>query len=195
MRADHDAINTAINFAQTGGRVLIIDGDLRNPSLHKIFNKPNDAGLTNYLTGESDPGRVTQTTGIDNLYLMSSGPIPPNPAELLHGAKMFDLVGMATQRFDYVVIDGPPLLGLADALLLADVAKATLYMVSAHTARRGGVEAGLKRLQHARANVLGMVLTKFDMTRSSYGYGYGYSYNYAYQYEYGAKRHAEEATG
>jgi ATPases involved in chromosome partitioning len=76
------AINTAINFAQTGGRVLIIDGDLRNPSLHKIFNKPNDAGLTNYLTGESDPGRVTQTTGIDNLYLMSSGPIPPNPAEL-----------------------------------------------------------------------------------------------------------------
>jgi ATPases involved in chromosome partitioning len=75
------------------------------------------------------------------------------------------------------------------------VAKATLYMVSAHTARRGGVEAGLKRLQHARANVLGMVLTKFDMTRSSYGYGYGYSYNYAYQYEYGAKRHAEEATG
>ena len=189
------AVNTAINFAQTGARVLLIDADLRNPSLHKIFNKPNDNGLSSYLTGDTEPGRITQATGIDNMFLMSSGPVPPNPAELIHGAKMVDLVAMAQARFDYVVIDGPPLLGLADALLLADVAKATLFVVAANTARRGGVEAGLKRLRHSRANVLGMVLTKFDMSRSSYGYGYGYSYNYAYHYSYGAEPEGEEGRG
>ena len=183
------AVNTAINFAQTGSRVLLVDADLRNPSLHKIFNKPNDVGLSNYLTADATPAGITQATGIDNLFLATSGPVPPNPAELLHGAKMFDLVALARERFDYVVLDGPPLLGLADALLLADVAKATLFVVAANTARRGGVEAGMKRLQHARANVLGMVLSKYDITRANYGYGYGYgySYNYAYQYSYGGQ--------
>jgi succinoglycan biosynthesis transport protein ExoP len=86
-------------------------------------------------------------------------------------------------------------LGLADALLLADVAKATLFVVAANSARRGGVEAGLKRLQQARANVLGMVLSKYDLTRANYGYGYGYgySYNYAYQYSYGGKPESDPA--
>jgi len=152
-------------------------------------------GLSNYLTADATPAGITQATGVDKLFLASSGPVPPNPAELLHGAKMFDLVALAKERFDYVVIDGPPLLGLADALLLADVAKATLFVVAANSARRGGVEAGMKRLQQARANVLGMVLSKYDITRANYGYGYGYgySYNYAYQYSYGGKPESDPA--
>jgi polysaccharide biosynthesis transport protein len=186
------AVNTAINFAQTGSQVLVIDGDLRNPSLHKVFARPNDNGLTNYLTGDADPGRVTQATGIDNLFVMTSGPVPPNPAELLHGSKMLDLASLASQRFDFVVIDGPPLLGLADALLLADVASATLFVAAAGHARNGGVEAGLKRLQHSRANVLGAVLTKFDLNKSSYGYGG--DYGYAYSYSYGAEPETERKS-
>ncbi|KAA1188918.1 polysaccharide biosynthesis tyrosine autokinase [Pseudohalioglobus sediminis] len=176
------AVNTAITFAQTGSNVLLIDGDLRNPSLHKVFAKPNDNGLTNYLTGDIEPARVTQPTGVDNLFLMTSGPIPPNPAELLHGSRMLNLTTLAAKRFDYVVIDGPPLLGLADALLLADVAKGTLLVVAAGEARNGGVEAGLKRLRHSRANLLGGVLTKYDLNKASYGYGgdYGYAYSYSY---------------
>jgi len=190
------AINTAINFAQTGASVLLIDADLRNPSIHKIFNKANDVGLSNYLTGDTKPAQATQATGIDKLFVMNSGPIPPNPAELLHGAKMYDLVALAQERFDFVIIDGPPLLGLADAILLADVAKATLFVVAAHSARRGSLEAGMKRLMHSRANVLGMVLAKFDINRSGYGYGYGYgySYNYAYHYSYGGAEAGESAT-
>ncbi|MEP5568713.1 MAG: polysaccharide biosynthesis tyrosine autokinase [Halioglobus sp.] len=176
------AVNTAITFAQTGSSVLLVDGDLRNPSLHKVFSKPNDNGLTNYLTGDAEPARVTQPTGVDKLYVMTSGPVPPNPAELLHGSRILDLVALAGKRFDYVIIDGPPLLGLADALLLADVAHATLFVAAAGQARNGGVEAGLKRLQHSRANVIGSVLTKFDLNKSSYGYGgdYGYAYSYSY---------------
>ncbi|QFU74626.1 polysaccharide biosynthesis tyrosine autokinase [Halioglobus maricola] len=176
------AVNTAITLAQTGSQVLLIDGDMRNPSLHKVFSRPNDNGLTNYLTSDAKPGRVTQSTGIDSLFVMTSGPVPPNPAELLHGSRMLDLVALGNQRFDYVVIDGPPLLGLADALLLADVAHATLFVAAAGAARTGSVEAGLKRLQHSRANVVGAVLTKFDLNKASYGYGgdYGYSYSYSY---------------
>ncbi|TDG12866.1 polysaccharide biosynthesis tyrosine autokinase [Seongchinamella unica] len=174
------AANTAITFAQTGSKVLLIDADLRNPSLHKVFARPNDNGLTNYLTGDAEPARVTQRTGVDNLFLMTSGPVPPNPAELLHGARMLDLASLAAKRFDYVIIDGPPLLGLADALLLADVAQASLLVVAAGQARNGGVEAGLKRLQHSRANVLGTVLTKLDLNKSSYGYGADYGYAYSY---------------
>jgi len=146
--------------------------------LHKVFRVPNDNGLTNYLTGDAEPARVTQKTGIDKLFVMSSGPVPPNPAELLHGSRMIDLATLAAKRFDYVIIDGPPLLGLADALLLADVANASLLVAAAGTARTGSFEEGVKRLNHSRANILGTVLTKFDLNKSAYGYDYAYSYSY-----------------
>jgi len=174
------AVSTAINFAQTGAKVLLIDADLRNPSLHKVFGLPNHRGLTNYLTGSTEPGEVTQACGVQGLFLISSGPLPPNPAELLMGGRMMDLATLAAKRFDYVVIDSPPLLGLADALILADVANATLMVVAANSTRLGAVEAGLKRLRHSRARVLGSVLTKFDLSKASYGYGYDYQYSYSY---------------
>ena len=173
-------MSTAINFTQTGGNVLLIDADLRNPSLHKVFGVPNNNGLTNYLSGNVKPVDVAQATGIERLFVITSGPIPPNPAELLSGGKMVDLLSLGTKRFDYVVIDSPPVLGLADALILADMAHATLLVASAGITRSGAVEAGLKRLRHSRAHILGTVLTKFDMNKSGYGYGYDYHYSYEY---------------
>ena len=172
------AVSTAINFTQTGGNVLLIDADLRNPSLHKIFALPNNAGLTNYLSGDVKPSDIAQSTEVKHLYVISSGPIPPNPAELLSGGKMKDLISLGTKRFDYVVIDSPPVLGLADALILADISQATLMVVSANSTRNGAIEAGLKRLQHSRAHIIGTVLTKFEMNKSGYGYDYNYSYEY-----------------
>lgn len=187
------AVSTAINFAQTGGNVLLVDADLRNPSLHKIFNAPNHKGLSNYLSGSEQPADVTQPTGIKGLFLMSSGPIPPNPAELLHGPRMVDLASLGAKRFDYVIIDSPPLLGLADALILGDVAQATLLVVSANSTRQGAVEAAVKRLYHSRSNLLGSVMTKFDISKAGYGYGYGYDYQYTYSY--GAGPEVEEPAG
>jgi len=183
------AVSTAINFTQTGGKVLLIDADLRNPSLHKIFNLPNNAGLVNCLAGELRPAQVARKTDIERLFVIPSGPIPPNPAELLAGANMLDLIALGSKRFDYVIIDSPPVLGLADSLILADIAHATLLVVLANATRKTAVEAGLKRLQHSRANVLGMVLTNYEMNKA----GYGYDYNYSYNYEYGADR--DEAGG
>lgn len=176
------SISIAINLCQTGADVLLIDADLRNPSLHKTLDLPNHEGLSNYLSGAAEPADVTQPTGVKGLFLMSSGPIPPNPAELLHGARMVDLASLGAQRFDYVIIDSPPLLGLADALILGDVAQATLLVVAANSTRQGAVEAALKRLRHSRANVVGAVMTKFDMSKARYGYGYGYDYQYTYSY-------------
>lgn len=183
------ATSMAVNFTQTGGNVLLIDADLRNPNLHKVFDLPNHAGLTNYLAGEMKPAEVARKTEVERLYVIPSGPVPPNPAELLSGARMLDLVSLSNKRFDYVIIDGPPVLGLADALILADIAQATLLVVSANDTRKAAVEAGLKRLQHSRANVLGMVLTRYQMNKA----GYGYDYNYNYQYEYGGDTDATDA--
>jgi len=172
------AVSTAVNFTQTGGNVLLIDADLRNPSLHKVFGLPNHNGLTNYLSGNKKPADIVQATGVDNLFVITSGPVPPNPAELLSGGKMIDLASLGAKRFDYVVIDSPPVLGLADALILADIAQSTLLVASAGNTTRGALEAGLKRLQHSRAHILGTVLSKFDMNKTGYGYDYHYSYDY-----------------
>ena len=140
------AINIAINLSQTGSKVLLIDADLRNPSLHKLFRRPNEAGLTNYLTGNADPAEVTQSLGIPGLFVMTAGPVPPNPAELLHGGKLIDLVALGTQRFDHVIIDSPPLLGLADAVIIADAVQATIMVAGANGTRKGGLCVWVKAL-------------------------------------------------
>ncbi|WP_295399030.1 polysaccharide biosynthesis tyrosine autokinase [uncultured Thiocystis sp.] len=183
------ATSTAITFAQTGSKVLLIDGDLRNPSVHKIFTLPNSSGLTNYLAGNTKAAEIAQPTQVKGLFVMTSGPLPPNPVELLSSAKMLDLVRITAERFDYVIIDSPPIIGLADALVLASLARATIFTVDAGVTRIGALDGSIKRLRDANVNLLGAVLTKFGKagTGYGYGYGYGYSYDYHYTYNYGAK--------
>lgn len=179
------AVSTAVAFAQAGGTVLLIDGDLRNPSLHRVFSLPNAVGLTNHLAGDAEPAEIAQPTQVKRLFAITSGPLPPNPAELLSTAKMVDLLSLAVERFDHVVIDGPPVLGLADALLLANLAKTTLFIVEPGSTRGRDLDGAVKRLYQTNARVLGAVLTKVG--RAGAGYGYGYCYDYQYLYSYGAK--------
>ncbi|MBK1646554.1 hypothetical protein CKO25_18270 [Thiocapsa imhoffii] len=176
------ALNTAIAFAQAGSNVLLIDGDLRNPSLHRSLSLPNTGGLTNYLAGSAKPLEISQPTQVKRLFTITSGPLPPNPVELLASAKMVDLVSLASERFDMVIIDGPPVIGLADALVLANLSKATLFIVNAETTRRRDVGGAVKRLRQANANLLGGVMAKVGRAGKGYGYGYGYSYDYMYSY-------------
>lgn len=179
------ALALARSFAHLGLRVLLVDADLRNPSLHRLLSLNNRAGLSNYLTGE-DLDAVMQPAGDLTLAVVPCGPLPPNPAELLAGPRIPQLFEEARARFDLIVIDGPPVIGLADAPILASRAAATLLVVEAGGARRSVVRIATKRLLQARARLLGALLTKFNAQSSSYGYGYGYSY--AYSYEYGQKR-------
>ena len=179
------SFTTALAFARGGATVLCIDADLRNPSLHRIFDLPNRQGLSTFLVTDIQPAEITQTTDHPGLFVLPSGPLPPNPVELLSSPKMIDLIKLAAQRFDYVFIDGPPMLGLADAPVLASVAGATLFIVEPGKTRKAALLDSAKRLRGSQARVIGTVFQKMGRAGAGYGYGYGYGYHYNYQYLYG----------
>lgn len=170
------ALSLAISFAQTKKNVLLIDADLRKASLHKKLNVTNDKGLTNLLAGEAQAAEVTKATILPHLFVMPSGPLPPNPAELLASAKMASLLTLAGEKFDHVIVDGPPVLGLADAPLLGNLAEATVMVVEAATTRKGIARDAIKRLRATRTHLIGGVLTKVESSRSGYGYYHSYYY-------------------
>jgi polysaccharide biosynthesis transport protein len=164
------SVALAINFAQLGMKVLLIDADLRNPSAHRLLGREAEKGLTNYLVGSAIAPDVLQETDVSGLCFMASGPLPPNPAELLAGQHMAKLLSSASENFDVVIIDAPPVLGLADAPLLGSIAASTLLVLGVGESRRGVVKAALKRLHFARAQMVGVILNKFDMHAANYAY-------------------------
>lgn len=180
------SIAIASHFARMGLKVLLIDADMRNSSIHKKLHLDNSVGLSNYLTGACTPPEAIQKSDLPNLAIMSSGTLPPNAADLLAGARLASLMSSALDVFDLVVLDGPPVLGLADAVLLSSAAEATVFVIGAGVARKASVSGALKRLEYSKSPLIGSVLTKFDAKSAGYGYGYGryggYSYNYTYSY-------------
>jgi capsular exopolysaccharide synthesis family protein len=170
------ALALAQNFARREKSVLLIDSDLRKPA----FKTSNDnIGLSKLLTTD-DPvaGHVVETQH-PNLWLLPSGPVPPNPADLLATGRIRKIIAEASERFDLVIIDGPPTIGLADSPLLASAAGNLLFVVeSGKTRTRAAIEA-LNRLEATGTHVLGATLTKSSATGGTYGYGsYGYGYGY-----------------
>ena len=182
------AIGVADALGKIGLKVLLIDADLRKPSLHRKLALRNDRGLTNYLIGGDEAADTLQVTSLQNVFAISSGPIPPNPAELLSGTRMSDLVAAAGDAYDVVIVDGPPIIGLADAPLLAGATQVTLLVVGANSTRRSTLKVAVKRLQGVRANIVGSILNKFDRREASYGYGYGYGYSDQDYYGYGQQK-------
>ncbi len=168
------AVHLAAQFARIGLRVLLVDADMRKPSLHRLLGCDNKAGLSQYLAGGAAPPEAFQILAVPGLTLLPSGPVPPNPAELLSGAAMASLISVGAEEFDLLVVDAPPVGGLADAPLLASMCLATLLVVEANKTHRRAVMAALKRLQFARAEMIGVVLNKFDAKRADHPYGHGY---------------------
>ncbi|MDF7774407.1 polysaccharide biosynthesis tyrosine autokinase [Sphingomonas sp. AOB5] len=176
------SIAIAQEFGSLGQRVLLIDGDLRKPSLHKVLKLSSKAGLSNVLAHHLELSQAVQPSGFANVDFVSSGPIPPNPTELLASHTLPQLLAQARESYDTIVIDGPPVIGLADAQLLSRQVDATVFAAQASRSHRGQAKAAVRRLHAANANVIGAVLTKFDAKRAGYGYGYGYGYAYDYTY-------------
>lgn len=170
----------ARNFAQLSLRVLLIDADLRKPSLHKSLGCNNHCGLSNYLVGNHGAQRVFSATTTPGLTFMASGPLPPNPAELLAGPKLLALLNFAYQQFDLVILDGPPIVALADALLLGSVTNGTLIIVRACSTSKKVLKRAMNRLHFARARVIGVVLNCFDARKVGFEYGYGHSADHSY---------------
>lgn len=173
------ALSLAIQFAQAGKRTLLIEADLRKPSLHRALNLDNQVGLTNYLAGGgAQPVDIAKPTHIPNLFAIPSGPLPPNPAELLSSARMVELLSLAAGKFDQVILDSPPLLGLADAVITGNLCEGTLLTVEMGSTPRGYAQGALKRLRGGRVHVLGAILTKLEARAGAYGYYRSYYYYY-----------------
>lgn len=172
------ALALARGLASLGTRVLLVDSDLRNPSLHRSFGTDHSKGLSDVLTGHASLDEVVRETGVRGLSIVTSGKIPPNPAELLAGEGLSRFMKAASESFDHVLFDSPPVLGLADAPLIARACEGTVFVIEAGRTRSSQARHALDRLMSVRAHILGAVLTKLDSKSSGYGYGYGYNYRY-----------------
>lgn len=172
------ALTLARNFAQLGKRVLLIEGDLRNPTLGRTMGVSSESGLSSLLSGACTlPEAITHTDDA-SLDVLLSGPLPPSPTELLAGAKLVSLMAVATNKYDQIIIDGPPVLGIADAPILANVATGTLLIVQSGVTRIQAAQVAIKRLQLTRARLIGCVLTQYDARQGAYGYGFEGYYGY-----------------
>ncbi|WCT77262.1 GumC family protein [Novosphingobium humi] len=178
------SLSLAISLARTGKKVILIDADLRRPSLHRWLDNDNDKGLSSALVGLESLSQVMLPTATPNLNVVTSGPIPPSPTELFSGTRIQELLEEAKNSFDAVIIDSPPVLGLADAPLIAAQVDGVIFVVEADRSRRGSLKGALRRLRAVRPVILGAVLTKFDPLKSNNRYSSYYGYEY-YQYQYG----------
>ena len=167
------ASNLATVYAQQGLKTLLIDADLRKPTAHYTFRLENHAGLTNVLTRQSTLGQAVQETEVRDLYMLTSGPIPPNPSELLSSNQMEELLKEMKQQFDMVIFDTPPILAVADAQILANQVDASILVVSSGKTDK---EAALKAkdlLVNAKSKLLGVVLNNRKVESGNYYYYYG----------------------
>jgi len=182
------ALSIARSIATLDASVLLIDADLRKPTFAGPSSKA--AGLSSLLAGSDDVEGCIHKTNYENLYLLPAGKIPPNPAELLSSDRLPQILERVKGMFDYIIVDGPPVLGLADAPLLATHVDGTVMVIESGSIRRVAAQNAVARLRAVEANLMGGILTKFNAVRSGYGYGYGYGYGddqYRYRQEEGSK--------
>ncbi|WP_343045105.1 CpsD/CapB family tyrosine-protein kinase [Paenibacillus lemnae] len=166
--------NLAVVYAQNERRVLLIDAVLRKPAVHRMFQVSSPAGLSSLLSHQIDLEDAVQETGIPHLYVMTSGPIPPNPAELLGSEKMKELLEQLRTQFDIILIDTPPLLAVTDAQLLASQSDGVLLVMHAGKVRKEIAVKAKENLQRVNARLLGVVLNKVKRkTSEKYYYYYG----------------------
>ncbi|CAA7603170.1 CobQ/CobB/MinD/ParA nucleotide binding domain protein [Acididesulfobacillus acetoxydans] len=180
------AANLAVSMAEAGQRVLIIDGDLRNPTQHKLFGLSNLEGLSTALVQEKAIRELIRETKFTGLTVLSSGPIPPNPAELLNSKRMKRFLEEAAEEFDTILIDTPPVIAVADASILAQSVDGVILVLASGEVNREYALRAKEQLEKVGAKLLGAVLNKVEMkTREHY-------YYYYYGHEHKKRRdHAE----
>ncbi|MFC5465589.1 CpsD/CapB family tyrosine-protein kinase [Lederbergia graminis] len=165
--------NIAIVFAQQGKRVLLVDGDLRKPTVHYTFGMTNAAGLTNVLTRQMSLTEATKESDVSGLSVLTSGPVPPNPAELLSSKLMTSFIEEAKEHFDTIIFDTPPVLAVTDAQVLANQCDGTVLVISSGKTEIESAQKTKELLTAAKAKLLGVVLNRKKMDNSSYYYYYG----------------------
>ena len=168
--------NLAVVLTQAGKSVLLIDCDMRNPTVHKNFNLSNKIGLSSCISMDTPLTEAVQETKIENLYALTGGVIPPNPSELLDSERMKALVEEAGELYDYVLIDTPPVLPVTDALIVSRIVDGMILVVASGEVKVEMARDVKTQLVSAGANILGVVLNKVRSEHNGYGYGYYYYY-------------------
>lgn len=181
-------INVGMSFAQSGNKVLLIDSDMRRPRLHKSFGVSNEIGLSTLIVGEGSLEDAIKSTEVPGLYVLPSGPVPPNPAELLHTENFRKLTAELSDRFDRLLFDTPPVGAVTDPLVLANQMDGTLLVLKMLRTDRALAEQAVKSLRDVNAKVLGAVLNDVDLEKKQYGYYLGYYYGYGQYYGEGKGR-------
>lgn len=173
------AINLGVTMAQSGNRVLIIDTDMRRPRMHRAFGVPNDVGVSSLVVGEGSVDAAVKSTEVPGLFVLPCGPVPPNPAELLHTKAFSDLLVQLGEKFDRVILDSPPVGAVADAVVLATQVDGVVMVLKAGRTHREAAQRTVKALRDVKANIYGAVLNDVNLEKSKYGdYYYGYAYRY-----------------
>jgi succinoglycan biosynthesis transport protein ExoP len=170
------SINLAITFASNGRRVCLVDADLRRPSLHHAFGLPNEEGFSTLIGGTSSVEAVSQPTPQEGLFIIPSGPRPPNPAEMLGSPACKAALDRLNEAFDLVIIDSPPVVAVTDAVVLANDVDGVILVVKSFKVARDLVLQAKRQLVDVEARLIGVILNNFDIQRKSYGYYYYYSY-------------------
>jgi len=171
------ATNLAIVYAQSDKRILLVDADLRKPTVHQTFGRSNRSGLTNVLVGQADWKECLQPSEVDNLFILTSGPIPPNPSELLSSKRMKQFIEQVKDEFDIVLFDTPPSLAVTDAQVVAAYCSGVILVVDSGKTKKDALVKAKANLERASARILGIVLNNVSR-------GKGDSY---YYYYYGSK--------
>ena len=177
------ATNLAVVLAQAGKKVILLSADLRKPRIHRFFGLENDVGVVTYLAGESSLAEILRDPGVPNLRVVTSGPIPTTPAELLGSEAMGELLSELRDLCDFLIVDTAAILAVSDALTLMPLADGVLYVAHAEATTRGGLNHARAQLDQVNAQVFGSVLNAFDPSKAK-----GSQYRYYYQYRYTDKR-------
>ncbi|MFI5089777.1 MAG: GumC family protein [Terriglobales bacterium] len=177
------SVNTAIVLAQRGARVLLVDADLRRPSIHKAFGVPQRPGLSEYLTGNISECPITPWAQLPNLHVLPSGGSPPHPAELLGSALMNNILAEWRKQFDHIVIDTPPALSVTDAVLLSVQADSVILVIRSGQTTKQALRRARQLLAYVNSKIIGVVVNAMDLNASDYYYYYGY-YGKKYGYYY-----------
>lgn len=186
------ATSLAVTMAVSGNRVLLVDADMRRPRVHRIFGASNHAGLSSLIVGDGSLATLVCETIVPNLWLLPCGPVPPNPAELLHTTAFQQLVEEMSRQFDRVIIDSPPVGVVADAVVIGTQVDGTLIVIKAGQTNRDVARQAVRQLKDVNAPVFGAVLNNLDLNDQKYGQ---YSYYYRYGYYYGDVKPAEIRDG
>jgi len=174
--------NLSVALAQAGQRVLHIDADMRRPRVHDIFETSQEPGLSNLLVGDCKPSEAVRKTSVSNLWILPAGMIPPNPAELLGSKRCTEYFSRLSEHFDWVVIDSPPVMAVADAAVVANSATGVVFVVGSDQTSRHAAKAAIEQLQSVGAHLVGAVLNRADVHRNPYYYSAYYRKDYSRYY-------------